>query len=140
MKTILYGHAWLSGALTGFAFYGFLRAFSTTPQVWVWVAVLDVGLLWTALGFSYVARRDSEGAARDDLEAPAPAPGGPSRRRGAPARHSSPVLMLLVFLAVAVLLAVAAGGWWSTTIRRPASLPFAPASTPPRPPPPAGRP
>jgi hypothetical protein len=65
VKTIHYGHAWMSGALTGFAFFGFLRAFNgrlTDPrQVWTWVAILALVLLWTLLGFSYVANRDGEG-------------------------------------------------------------------------------
>ena len=42
MKTILYGHAWMSGALTAFGFYGLARAFNTTRQVWVWVAIVAI--------------------------------------------------------------------------------------------------
>jgi hypothetical protein len=134
VKIILYGHAWLSGALTAFAFFGFWRAtggfnaVNTTRQAWAWAAIFAIGLLWTVLGFSYVARRDSEGAGGDDLEGPAPAPGagrpaeevaGPSRPRGAPAKYAAPLLVLLTFLAVAVLLAAAAGWWPSPTTTRP---------------------
>ena len=126
MKTILYGHAWMSGALTAFAFFGFLRALNTpfTPprQVWVWAAVVAVGLLWTVLGFSYVARRDWEGAGGDDPEGPAPAPGagrpaeeaaGPSRPRGSPAKFVCCSIRFLTFPVVC------------PTLRRPAwSLSF----------------
>jgi hypothetical protein len=132
VKTILYGHAWLSGALTAFAFFGLWRATggfnaaNTTQQAWAWAAIFAIGLLWTVLGLSYVARRDSEGG--DGLEGPAPAPGagrpaeevvGPSRRRGAPAKYAAPLLVLLTFLAVTLLLAVAAGWWPSPTTTRP---------------------
>jgi hypothetical protein len=130
---MLYGHAWMSGALTTFAFIGFVRAFDTTPEVWFWVSGLAVGPLWTVLGFSYAAGRDSVGRGGDDLEGPAPALGtgrppsevtGPSRPRSAPARYVARLLMLLVFLAVAVLLAAAAKGWWSLTTRRSAPRPM----------------
>jgi hypothetical protein len=131
VKTILYGHAWMAGALTAFAFSGFLRAFSVTPLVWIWVSVLAVGLLWTVLGFSYVARRDGEGAGEDDLEGAAPV-AGPSRRRGAPARYAAPLLVLLACLTVAVLLAGAAGGWWSLTTRPTAPRPFINTTAPGR--------
>ena len=67
MKTILYGHAWMSGALTAFAFGGFLRAFNATPQVWVWACVVGIGLMWTVLGFAYAARRDAESGDGDQL-------------------------------------------------------------------------
>ncbi len=140
MKTILYGHAWLSGALTGFAFFGFVRAFNTPRQVWIWAAVVAVGLLWTFLGFAYVARRDGEGGGGDDLEGPVPASAGrpaeevagASRLRGTPARHAASLLMLMVFVVVAVLLAAAAGGWWATTSRPP--RPFVNPTGAPRPP------
>jgi hypothetical protein len=143
VKTILYGHAWMSGALTAFGFYGLARAFNFTWQVWawqVWASVVAIGLLWTVLGFFYVARRDWEGGDEDDTEDPAPRPGGgrpadkvagPSRRRGTPARYAAPLLMLLVFLAVAVLLAVAARDRWFPTTR-PAPPPFVNPTAPAR--------
>ena len=137
MKTILYGHAWMSGALTGFAFFGLARVFGITWQVWpwqVWASVVAVGLLWTLLGFSYVACRDW--ADGDDSEEPAPAPGagrpaeggaGPSRPRAAPSRYVAPLLMLAVFWAVAVLLTVAVKDLWSRNTGQP---PARPSTTP----------
>jgi hypothetical protein len=143
VKTILYGHAWMSGALTAFAFFGYLRALNTsfTPpqQVWVWVSVLAVGVLWTLLGFFYVASRDSLGRAGDEPEDPAPGAGtgrpaeevaGSSRRRAALPRYLAPLLMMVVFWAVAVLLAVAASEWWLRNAGRPRPLPALPFVNP----------
>jgi hypothetical protein len=150
VKTILYGHAWMSGALTAFAFSGLVRTFNTTWgvwrwQVWVWASVVAVGLLWTLLGFSYVARRDWEGGDQDDSEGPAPRAGagrpaeemaGPSRPRSAPARYAAPLLMLLGLLAAAVLLAAAARFWWARTTGAPAPRPSATPTSVSRPLPP----
>jgi hypothetical protein len=124
VKTILYGHAWMSGALTAFAFFGYVQALNTMQGGWVWVTVVLVGLLWPVLGFSYVASRDWKDGGGGDSEDPAPGGGagrttegaaGPSRPRFAPTRYLALLLMLVVFWAVAVLLVATAASRWPLT-------------------------